>query len=194
MRAFWRRPWDRTWLTATAAESRRGTVPPGQEEQAALRAAETVRASGFKIAVPRVPDRRVVRNPRTCPDGPHVHVSSAEASRRELILIAEHVERQPDNVKITRPRHEEEGTAMRAIPTTEQVRDGFVFLSAGDNPGAQEGATEDFYHWLRSIKAEAWEEGSRTCDRTWIETADLVTPDEDRIDPRNPYRAEGDAS
>lgn len=53
----------------------------------------------------------------------------------------------------------------------------------------------EFWRWLathdRETAARAWEEGYRTCDRAWEETADLTTPDEDRADPRNPYR-EGD--
>lgn len=37
------------------------------------------------------------------------------------------------------------------------------------------------------VKREAWGEGYRTCDRVWTETFDIVTPDEDRTDPRNLY-------
>lgn len=42
--------------------------------------------------------------------------------------------------------------------------------------------------WLREVKADAWDEGYRTCDQVWAETADISTPDEYRTDPRNPYR------
>ena len=44
-------------------------------------------------------------------------------------------------------------------PTTEQVRSGYVWLSAGDNPGAQEEASEDFDRWVRGVLADAWDEG-----------------------------------
>ena len=40
----------------------------------------------------------------------------------------------------------------------------------------------------RQVAAKAWDEGYRTCDQVWVETADIVTPDEDRTDPSNPYR------
>lgn len=41
---------------------------------------------------------------------------------------------------------------------------------------------------IQAAKAEAWDEGYRTCDQVWTETADIVTPDEDRTDPSNPYQ------
>ena len=44
---------------------------------------------------------------------------------------------------------------------------------------------------VRTARAEAWDEGYRTCDRMWDETADLTTPDEFRTNPRNPYREGG---
>lgn len=44
----------------------------------------------------------------------------------------------------------------------------------------------------RKAKAEAWDEGYRTADQVWIETADITTPDEYRTDHTNPHRQEGD--
>lgn len=38
--------------------------------------------------------------------------------------------------------------------------------------------------------AEAWEQGFKACDGEWEQTADLVTPDEDRFVARNPYRSQ----
>lgn len=48
--------------------------------------------------------------------------------------------------------------------------------------------SREFDRMIADVKAEAWDEGYRTCDRAWTETADLAKPDEDRTDPRNPYR------
>lgn len=39
-------------------------------------------------------------------------------------------------------------------PTTEQVRSGYVWLSAGDNPGAQEEASAEFWRWLAAHDRE----------------------------------------
>lgn len=41
---------------------------------------------------------------------------------------------------------------------------------------------------LRETAARAWDEGFSASDRAWEETFDLTTPDEERTDPRNPYR------
>lgn len=43
---------------------------------------------------------------------------------------------------------------------------------------------------FQQLVADVWDEGYRTCDQVWVETADLVTPDEDRTSNRNPYRQE----
>lgn len=52
-------------------------------------------------------------------------------------------------------------------------------------------STNEFNRWLeqhdREVAERAWDEGYRTCNQVWIETADIVTPDEDRVDPTNPY-------
>ena len=66
-------------------------------------------------------------------------------------------------------------------PTTEQVRSGYVWLSAGDNPGAQEEASEDFYRWLRGVLADAWDEGA---------DAGYDDAEAGREEKHNPYREE----
>lgn len=72
-------------------------------------------------------------------------------------------------------------------PTTAEVRE------AAYEHGSTGVTYADFDRWLTAVKAEAWDEGFRTSDQCWIETADLATPDEERTDPHNPYRkGEGD--
>lgn len=43
---------------------------------------------------------------------------------------------------------------------------------------------------FRAALAEAWDAGKRAEARMWAETADLVTPDEDREQGRNPFEEE----
>jgi hypothetical protein len=83
-------------------------------------------------------------------------------------------------------------------PKTEQVR---RYWQYGSNAWLAESADDrdpdglfgaEFDRWLTAhdaeVKAEAWDEGYKTCDQVWVQTADITTPDEYRTDPRNPYR------
>lgn len=40
---------------------------------------------------------------------------------------------------------------------------------------------------INQLMAEAWTEGYRAMNREWAQTADIVTPDEDRFVATNPY-------
>jgi len=73
-------------------------------------------------------------------------------------------------------------------PTTDLVRQGYVAGEAEFYGRDYLESEPEFDRWLKQVKAEAWDEGYRTCDRVWAETADIVTSDECRTDPNNPYR------
>lgn len=72
-------------------------------------------------------------------------------------------------------------------PTTEQVRAFALGFGGMRSP-------EHWENWLaahdREVARRAWQEGFSASERCWEETYDLTTPDEDRTDPRNPYREE----
>jgi len=44
--------------------------------------------------------------------------------------------------------------------------------------------------FLLAELSQAWEQGFRACNGEWEQTADIVTPDEDRFVAKNPYRSE----
>lgn len=77
-------------------------------------------------------------------------------------------------------------------PTTERVRRDYVVENLGSTtePHTATDGEAEFDRWLAQVKADAWDEGFRTCDQVWTETADITTPDEYRTDPTNPYRGE----
>ena len=67
------------------------------------------------------------------------------------------------------------------VPSIQSVRDGYVWLSAEDNPAARELAGEDFDRFLARVRRDAWAEGAR---------AMVSGADTEWIDRENPYETE----
>lgn len=50
-------------------------------------------------------------------------------------------------------------TDEQYVPSEDEIREAYVWLSAGDNEGAREQATEDFNRGVARIRCDAYDEG-----------------------------------